>query len=295
MSHEPDLIASYWTLAGNVLPHDPSMASPIDLKDRIEAAGRAGFRGMGLNVEDLAISRARHGDSEIRHMLRANGIRLVELEALLDWFADGERRAASDAQRSIAFEQARAVGAFQIKVIGDLAGDWPSEHMAEAFAQLCDEAAGQGLRITLELLPNSNMNSVARGQRLVELAGRPNGGLLFDAWHVARCGMTLDDISALPAGICAGVELDDGPGIPVIDDLYQEMIHARLLPGEGQFDLDGLLAATRAAGFSGPYGVEILSHAHRARSLDEAAHSAFATTRAVLDRAFRDNPLPATR
>lgn len=285
MANAPDIIASYWTIAGDVLPHAPSMASAFPLKDRIEAAGRAGFTGMGFAFDDAAASRARYTDADIRAMFAANGIRWIEVEALLDWFADGDRRAASDAQRARAFDQARAFGAFQIKVAGDLAGDWPLDRMAEAFGQLCDEAAVEGLRVTLELLPISNLPSIERAMQVVGAAGRHNGGMMFDAWHIDRGDIALADIAALPRGLCSGIELDDGPAERVMENMYEEMIHCRALPGEGDFDVVGLVRAAHDAGFDGPYGIEILSRENRARSLDTAASAAFASARATIEAA----------
>jgi sugar phosphate isomerase/epimerase len=43
-----------------------------------------------------------------------------------------------------------------------------------------------------------------------------------------------------------------------------------LLCGEGTFDLTGLVRALTAIGYAGPWGVEIISTAHRARPLLEA-------------------------
>jgi len=49
------------------------------------------------------------------------------------------------------------------------------------------------------------------------------------------------------------------------------------LCGEGAFDLPGFIAATRTAGYAGPYGVEILSDALRALPLPSAARRSAAT------------------
>ncbi len=274
MSDVPDLIASYFTLAGNLLPHEPPLVSPVSLTERIDAAASAGFAGMGFNFDDAAIIREQFGDARLRTMLADAGLRWIELEVLVDWFADGVRRERSNWQRRMAFDQARALGAFQLKVVGDLAGDSPLDRMAEAFAQLCDEAAAHGIRITLELLPISNLTSLEHGLAVVGAAARPNGGLMFDAWHVARGHIPLSAIAALPPGLCTGVELDDGATQPVVEDLYEEMIHYRRWPGEGEYDLAGLIRATRAAGFYGPYGVEIMSYDNRALSAHEAAQRA---------------------
>lgn len=284
----PDLIASYFTLAGNLLPHEPPLVSPVALPERIDAAARAGFAGMGFNVDDAAIIREQFGDERLRTMLADAGMRWIELEVLVDWFADGVRREKSDWQRRMALSQARALGAFHIKVAGDIVGDWPLDRMAEDFAKLCDEAAVDGIGITIELLPISNLPSIERGMAVIGAAGARNGGLMFDSWHVTRGHIPLDAIAALPPGICTGVEFDDGTLRPVVDDLYEEMIDHRRWPGEGEFDLAGLIHATRKAGYHGPYGVEILSHANRALDVREAALRAAESTRCLFTRVDRE-------
>jgi sugar phosphate isomerase/epimerase len=287
MTREPEFIASFFTLAGDILPHEPPLVSPTPIADRIDAAARAGFKGMGLHFDDMTAARERHGDARLRAMFADAGLRWIELEALLDWFADGERRVQSDAQRRIALDQARALGAFQIKVVGDITGDHPIDEMTEAFAGLCREAAEDGIRVTIELLPISNLSSIERGRRVVEGAGYANGGLMFDAWHVTRGHIPLPAIATLPSGLCAGIELDDGPAEPAMDDLYQEMIHCRRLPGEGEFDVAGLVSAATAAGYHGPYGVEILSGENRGLSPSEAARRAFEAARMTVAVAAR--------
>ena len=55
MSTAPDLIATYWTIAGQVQPlAAPELeASPLDFRARVAAAQRAGYRGIGLMHSDL--------------------------------------------------------------------------------------------------------------------------------------------------------------------------------------------------------------------------------------------------
>ena len=74
MSDAPELIASCWTLAGGALPHNDREYSAFEFKERIEAAARAGFKGVGLWHCDLD----------------HNGMTYVEIEFLTDWFLDGD-------------------------------------------------------------------------------------------------------------------------------------------------------------------------------------------------------------
>jgi len=55
--------------------------------------------------------------------------------------------------------------------------------------------------------------------------------------------------------------------------------------GEGSFDLTGIITALRTAGWTGPWGVEILSDEHRSLPVDEALSRAAATARRRLDAA----------
>ena len=56
-----DLLASYFTLAGDVYPFGPTELSPFSFRDRAEAASKAGWRGMGLIHEDVQVNAARIG------------------------------------------------------------------------------------------------------------------------------------------------------------------------------------------------------------------------------------------
>ena len=64
-----DLVASYWTIAGNVHPHSETEYSPYDFEDRVVAASKAGFKGMGLKEADLEHILERRSLKDIKHIL----------------------------------------------------------------------------------------------------------------------------------------------------------------------------------------------------------------------------------
>ena len=66
------------------------------------------------------------------------------------------------------------------------------DDVIEGFAGLCDRAAEHGLLVALEFLPWSGIPDVATAWRIVDAAGRANGGLLVDTWHHLR-GVADDD------------------------------------------------------------------------------------------------------
>jgi sugar phosphate isomerase/epimerase len=283
MPADVDLIASYWTIAGDIDVLGDAI-SPWDFTERVVQAAAAGYVGFGLNHIELLHLEATLGLEAMRSVFEEHGITIVELEALTDWFVDGEDRAQSDQVRRDLLRAAGALGARHIKVVGTLADDQVDvgpDRMIESFAHLCADAAEVGTTIVIEMLPIGNVSSLDAALHLVEGAGAPNGGLLLDMWHVHRTGTSLEAIAALPAGSLLHVELDDG-GPPAPGSAFEDTIRNRKLCGEGEFDLTGFLRATKAAGYQGAYGIEILSTTFRTRELAEMATQSFDTATAVM-------------
>jgi sugar phosphate isomerase/epimerase len=54
--------------------------------------------------------------------------------------------------------------------------------------------------------------------------------------------------------------------------------------GSGTFDVKGFIETLQEIGFPGPWGVEIISDAHRQRPLPEALEDAHRTTMALFTR-----------
>jgi sugar phosphate isomerase/epimerase len=251
-----EFIAAYFTLAGDVLPLAGGMASPHSLADRAHAAARAGYAGIGLHTDDLVRVVEQHGYQGVRQIIADSGLKYVEIEALLDWFAEGERRRTSDAARKIMLEGAERLGAYQIKIVGD--------------RTLCLQAADVGTQVTIEALPFSNITDPRVAAEIVAGAGVANGGILLDIWHLARGGFPYEDIATIPPQFIKHVELDDADSA-VVGTLLEDTTKNRLLPGQGSFDVRRFIRCVQAAGYQGLYGVEIVSDAQRALPLEHAA------------------------
>jgi len=278
------ILATYFTLAGNVRPLAGSIVSPVPFPARAAAAGGAGFEGFGFAQEDLDHVLTGLSYREIGTILADNNLRHVEIEVLLDWFCNGERRRVSDATRRAMLTSAERLGASHIKVCGDITGaNWPLEVVIESFAQLCDQARDAGTRVGIELFPGSSIADLGAGLAIVQGAGRDNGGLLLDIWHMVRGGIPFEEIAGLPPGSIIHVELDDAAAVgtgPILEDT----IERRRLCGQGDFDIPGFLRSVARTGYEGLYGVEILSDEHRALDVEEAARRAYESTRTCLDR-----------
>jgi sugar phosphate isomerase/epimerase len=278
-----ELLATCWTTAGDAAPSREDWRSPVPLRERIEAAAAAGFTGFGVLAIDVAVAEREHGWSGIRTMLADNGIVHLELEGLPDWWSGGPERVRSDELRRFLLAAAEALGARHLKVTPDISGaPWEPGHWAAEFARLAAQAADAGARLGIEFLPWSNIRTVHDGLRLVEDAGHPAGGIVVDVWHVERARTPVHELAALPLHRIVGVELNDADG-EVVGTLFEDTVDRRRYCGEGSFDLAGIITALRAAGWSGPWGVEILSSEHRQLDVRQAAARAATTTRRLFE------------
>jgi len=184
---ETSLLATCWTSAGDAASDRVDLRSPLPLRQRIEAASAAGFRGFGLLSADLPSAEVEYGLHGIRSMLNDNGITDLELEGIPYWWDDGPRREESDRIRHLLLTAAEELGARHIKVTPD--GDdapWNLEHWAAKLAELAAQADGVGTRLGLEFFPWSNIKTLHDGLRLVEAAGHDAAGVVIDVWHIER-------------------------------------------------------------------------------------------------------------
>lgn len=281
------LLATCWLTAGDAAPKRGDERSEFALRDRIEAAGAAGFSGFGLAHPDLGPAVDRYGMRGIQAMLEDNGLTYLELEFIGDWWSDGAARARSDAVRRDLLLAASELGAHHIKIGVDMAdGPWSFDHWVAEFAALAEEARQAGTLVALEPMPFANIKTVEEALRLVEAADHDAGGLMVDIWHVARANTPFERLASLPPDRIFGVELLDAASTPV-GSLWEDTITNRRFCGEGSLDIPTFITSLERAGWSGPWGVEIVSDDLRAMSLDDAVQTAHRTTRRQFEAVLR--------
>lgn len=277
--NKPDLLAAYWTLAGNVYPGAPTEISPFTLQQRVEAASKAGWKGIGLVLSDLHATLEQNSVATIRQLFKDNDIKYFELEILLDWYLTGEARKVSDYERSKMIELGAELGMCNLKIGAKPFENSPNslENMAEEFSKLCKEVAQVNANVALEIMPFSRLATLEDGLKVVD-TGDANGGLCLDIWHLARGNIDFEKISMVPAHLIKSVELNDAAD-EVQGDLFNDSTHHRKLCGQGSYDIPLFLNEIKKAGFNQPYyGVELISQKHRVLPLDEMAKRAYETT-----------------
>ena len=209
----------------------------------------------------------------------------VELEFLTGWFLDGERKKQSDLRKQSLLTAAEALGARHVKVGDFLREKCPMPRLIEAFAALCADGAEHGTKISFELMPFSMLDTLKDSLTMVEGAGAKNGGISFDLWHIVKLGIPYEEVARVPPQYIVSVELNDGT-FQAPWDLHEDTVNHRRFCGEGEFDIRGFIAQVQRAGYTGPWGIEVLSEDLRKMPLEQATTHAFNTTIAQ----FRQRP-----
>lgn len=139
-------------------------------------------------------------------------------------------------------ETAARLEAQQVLVAGN---DDNLPRCAENLATLAQAGEAYGLTMNLEPMPWTHLPTLASAQKLIAAIGQRNVGILVDAIHFWRAGESLEALSALAPEQLNYMQLCDAPArIPTdTQELIYQARNARRVPGEGELDLHGLLAA----------------------------------------------------
>ncbi len=255
------------------------------LPERIELAARHGFTHVSLTGHDaIAILGGELPVAVVHDLLAGHGIAIAELDAVVEWLPSADpippemRSPVGEAEFHVV---ADAFGATMVNVVDLVAGPTPPlDECAAAFAAVCDRAAAHGLRAGIEFVPWTRIPDLATAVAIVQLADRPNGGVMLDTWHLFRSGGTPADVAAVPAELIVGIQINDAPE-PERNARVQQAVQRRLLPGDGVVGVAAILAGLDARGCTAPIGCEVTSAELASLPADEAVGLVAAAARKV--------------
>ncbi|MFF9044720.1 bifunctional sugar phosphate isomerase/epimerase/4-hydroxyphenylpyruvate dioxygenase family protein [Streptomyces parvulus] len=236
------------------------------LTEKLTAASRAGFDGVEIFENDLLASpltpeeiRARCADLGLTVDLYQP---MRDVEALpAEEFARALRRARHK------FELTRRLGADTVLVcssVSPLAVD-DDDLAAEQLGRLAGAAREHGVRLAYEALAwGRHISTWDHAWRVVRNADHPALGTCLDSFHIlSRAGgpEDLEGIEDIPGDKIFFLQLADAPLLAM--DVLQWSRHYRCFPGQGGFDLAGLLRRVLRAGYTGPLSLEVFNDIFR--------------------------------
>ena len=218
-------------------------ANASTVPQAIGIAAELGYAYVGLRVQPNgpgAPYQALIGDAavlrETQAVMRDTGVGVYDLEII----RIGEHFNVAD--HAALMDIGQTLGAKAVLVAAD---DTHESRLADNYARLCETMRPFGLTGDLEFMPWTAVKDAKAAMRVIDLAGRPsNAGVLVDALHFGRSTTSFADIAAIPRELLHYAQMCDAT--TGLNFTHEQLIHTarqeRLLPGEGNIDLQGLFA-----------------------------------------------------
>ncbi|MFD9439643.1 bifunctional sugar phosphate isomerase/epimerase/4-hydroxyphenylpyruvate dioxygenase family protein [Streptomyces sp. NPDC060006] len=238
-----------------------SLSGP--LTEKLTAAARAGFDGVEIFENDLLASPL--APEEIRARCADLGLSIDlyqpmrDIEALpAEEFARALRRAEHK------FRLMERLGADTVLVCSSVSPLAEDDDALAAFQlrRLADLAQDFGVRVAYEALAwGRHVSTYDHAWRIVEAAGHPALGTCLDSFHILARGSDPKGIEDIPGEKIFFLQLADAPLMAM--DVLQWSRHYRCFPGQGGFDVAGLVGHVIRAGYRGPLSLEVFNDVFR--------------------------------
>ncbi|OBH51774.1 hypothetical protein A5685_15770 [Mycobacterium colombiense] len=220
----------------------PDTSWKVDFQDLVPIVGEAGFDALGCPVA--------HATNETRWAFGSAGLRCHELMALV---------ITGNADKTIAYANriAGAVNSLSIPWVNTVYTAPPTGDVAKTIRRCAAILAEAGSAMAVEFSPAGSVPGITEGLEVVDIAGH-GAALLIDTWHFAVGPSTWADLEALPADKIAYLQFCDAAE-PISDDIFDETMNRRCLPGDGIAGVERFTETIRASGFDGYISVEVLN------------------------------------
>lgn len=273
----PPLLAACWTWAGDAAPGLPGPASVEHILERLRATARAGWDGVGFEENDLAVLRADLGFEALAAALTAQGLVHREVEFLDGWWRQDDPTEIEE----LLLEAAGALGARILKAGAPLREELDElgpDLVAARLRELGERVAPHGATVALEAMGIPGALRIEEVLDLLALADHRSCGAVVDAFQLARAGTTPGERRELDWSRVVSIELGDGIGTGFD-------IPERCLPGDGDLGLPEFIRDVRHSGWTGYWGVEIISSELRALPQPEGVRRVRQGVLDAMDRA----------
>jgi sugar phosphate isomerase/epimerase len=236
-----------------------------DLDNYLGAVAEAGFPSISLSLDQLLGDPARAAG-----MLAVHGLHCRDVLAL---------QVSRDEEK--VFERteqlARAAEALGAEYVLALFWSRVNEESIDRFGRCADVVRRAGARLALEMPPIGELNSIGASLWIVNAVGIQRAALMIDTFHFMRGSSTWADLESFPLDALGYVQFDDALA-PLTDDVMNETVNRRTMPGDGEFDLHRFATTLSNRGWSGLVSIEVLSAELRLLDMSTFARKAFETS-----------------
>lgn len=233
---------------------------PTSFADDVTAYAEAGCPAMEVWLTKLETHLETHSAADTKKLLEDHGTTLAAASyqsGLL--LSQGEPRKAHYDHFRRRLDLCQSFGIATLLVVADFVERVEAidlERAVVSLKQAAQWAAGFGVTLALEFRgSNTFCSSLDTALSLVTACGEPNVGIDFDVFHYYTGPSKLEDTSRLTKDNLAFVQLCDLAGVP--RELASDA--DRVLPGDGDFQLQPILRHFEAIGYDGWVSVELMN------------------------------------
>ncbi|MDX2266199.1 MAG: sugar phosphate isomerase/epimerase family protein [Hyphomicrobiales bacterium] len=249
------------------------------LDERIEAAKAGNFTHVSLFPIDIKNWEGQGVTlKQIKAKLDAAALKVLAIDPYTQWaprwalpdgygadylsfvnFSDGE-----------VFRMAEALEAEAINYVEPFGVKYETSELIDALGLYAESAGKRGFRVTLEFMPISGIFDLNPAWEIVKAVNSPALGLTFDTWHYFRSKPDDALLRTIPGEKIFEVQLADAKQALRGANLVEDLLRYRMLPGEGEFDIKGVVSILRDIGAYRSVGPEVFADAMDALPAIEA-------------------------
>lgn len=238
--------------------------------DVARAAGRADFSHVGFTIEPDRWSAQSLRDT--RAAIAAHDLSVLDVEVV--WIGEGGKL--TDDHRLVV-DAGLELGAANMLVVS---AEPDQDRTADALRQLCEWVAPGNIRVALEFLMITAVQSMTDALAVLRKTDHPAAALLIDTIHFQRAGHRPEELEDLEASLLPYTQICDGNAdcTGSFETYLEDAVDLRSCPGEGELPVADIIKALPP---DIPLSLEVRSKAYRDRFSD-ATDRATALRRASL-------------
>jgi 4-hydroxyphenylpyruvate dioxygenase len=234
-----------------------------DLRQKIDAAARAGYDGIEIFENDLLLFD--QSPRVVRNMVEDAGLKIVALQPFRDF--EGmpvDKRLKNFTRAERKFDVMEQLGTDTLLICSNVSPHAIDgmQRSANDLAELAQQAAKRDFKIGYEALAwGRYIKDYQQAWELVKMADQSNLGIILDSFHIFARGLDLSTITDIPGNKITLVQIADAPRLDM--DVLQWSRHFRCFPGQGDFPVVDFMQTVTKTGYEGYVSHEIFNDEFR--------------------------------
>lgn len=254
----------------------------LDYETQLRVSGQAGYPAVGLHMirlEEYLYSG--HTLDDAIDCLKKYQLKAAEVVFMPDWISargKSRKQVMARAEYICSTMDLLECPILIANTLGER--EYDPGLIRENFGELCNIASRYGVRIAIEFLPWTSMDTIRKAWDIVRAVDHASGGIALDTFHYFKGRPSTKELYEVPIEKIFIVHLNDVEDVET--DLVTLTRKHRLPPGEGIFVFDEVLEYLFTKGYQGYYSLEILNKTHPLQDPVELATRARLATEKLL-------------